>query len=105
MDEDQPSKLDIMDQSSPNLDMVMLDPDLNSNLPGQSPSTTPGPPATLLPDLLSPISTPKRYLDQDDSDCYPQAPPWLDKFLQDMEDQDLPPPTSFPPLNTGAITW
>ena len=35
MDEDQPSKLDIMDQSSPNLDMVMLDQDLNNNLPGQ----------------------------------------------------------------------
>lgn len=45
MDEDQPSKLDIMDQSSPNLDMVMLDQDLNNNLPGQSHSTTPGPPA------------------------------------------------------------
>ena len=49
MDEDQPSKLDIMDQSSPNLDMVMLDQDLNNNLPGQSHSTTPGPPATLCP--------------------------------------------------------
>ena len=45
------TELDKMDedQSSPNLDMVMLDQDLNNNLPGQSHSTTPGPPATLCP--------------------------------------------------------